>query len=80
MARTHRSSRADVLEPGLEGVGRGFGISFGVGLPQEREEGTVVTVFLPRAMGLSQVGPDMNEVVSDQRQSDPATDAVGSFI
>ncbi len=72
---------ANLFLPALEGVGSGFGISFGVGLPAgSGKRGTDVMVFLPRAIALGKVGPDMNEVVSDHRESNPATDAVRSFI
>ena len=60
---------------------RGFGIGFSVGFAgRSGKRGIAVTILLPRAISLSQVGPDMNEVVGDHRESDPATDAVRPFI
>jgi len=36
--------------------------------------------ILPRASLLGQVGTDMNDVVGDHAESDPATDSIRSFI
>jgi hypothetical protein len=39
-----------------------------------------VTVLLPRARLLGQMGTDMHDIVGDNAQSDPALDAGGPFI